>query len=68
MGGTNHRILDRSAEIFSDTMIMSYPTAKLIAEMGYLMEVSELIKNTKITNPKAIKLIELADQLKSTIK
>ena len=49
-------------------MIMSYPTAKLIAEMGYQMEVYELIKDTKITNPKAIKLIELANQLKSTIK
>lgn len=65
---TIHRILDKSAETFSDTMIMSYPTAKLIAEIGYPMEVYELIKDTKITNPKAIKLIELADQLKSTIK
>ena len=64
---TIHRILDKSAETFSDTMIMSYPTAKLIAEMGYSMEVYELIKDTRITNPKAIKLIELADQLKSTI-
>ena len=65
---TIYKILDRSAEKFSDTMIMSYPTAKLIAEMGYQMEVYELIKDTKITNPKAIKLIELADQLKSNIK
>ena len=65
---TIHRILDKSAETFSDTMIISYPTAKLIAEMGYSMEVYELIKDTRITNPKAIKLIELADQLKSTIK
>lgn len=65
---TIHRILDKSAETFSDTMIMAYPTAKLIAEIGYPMEVYELIKDTKITNPKAIKLIELADQLKSTIK
>ena len=65
---TIHRILDKSAETFSDTMIISYPTAKLIAEMGYSMEVYELIKDTRITNPKAIKLIKLADQLKSTIK
>ena len=64
---TIHRILDKSAETFSDTMIMSYPTAQLIAEIGYSMEVYELIKDTRITNPKAIKLIELADQLKSTI-
>ena len=55
-------------ETFSDTMIMSYPTAKLIAEMGYQMELYELIKDTKITNPKSVKLIELAEQLKSTIK
>lgn len=48
-------------------MIMSYPTAKLIAEMGYPMEVYELIKDTKIINPKAKKLIELAEKLKSTI-
>lgn len=65
---TIHRILDGSAETFSDTIIMTCPTAKLIAEMGYPMEVYELIKDTRITNPKAIKLIELADQLKSTIK
>ena len=64
---TIHRILDKSAETVSDTMIMSYPTAKLIAEMGYQMEVYELIKDIKIINPKAKKLIELAEKLKSTI-
>ena len=31
------------------------------------MEVYELIKDTKIINPKAKKLIELAEKLKSTI-
>ena len=71
---TIHRILDKSAETVPDTMIMSYPTAKLIAEMGYPMEVYEKIKYTKIINHKAKKLIELseklielAEKLKSTI-
>ena len=58
--------MDRAAKKF-DIVIMSYPTAKLIAEMGYPMEVYELIKDTKIINPKAKKLIELAEKLKSTI-
>ena len=40
---------------------------KLLMEEKY-KELYELIKDTKITNPKAIKLIELADQLKSNIK
>lgn len=39
---TIHRILDKSAETVPDTMIMSYPTAKLIAEMGYPMEVATI--------------------------
>lgn len=64
---TIHKILDRSAETFSDTMIMSYPTAKLIVEMGYSTEVYELIKEIKFTNPKAVKLIELEEQLKRNI-
>ena len=33
---TIHRILDKSAETFSDTMIMSYPTAKLKGDVFFL--------------------------------
>lgn len=40
---------------------------KLLMEEKY-KELYELIKEIRITNPKAIKLIELSEQLKSTIE
>lgn len=56
-------ILDRTAEKHSDKNILHFHTAKLLVEMGYQSEIYELIKNTKITNPKATMLIELVEQI-----
>ena len=63
---TIHKILDGTAERYSDTTVMHFHTAKLLAEMGYSSEVYELIKNTKITHPHATMVIELAEQLKKS--
>ena len=63
---TIHKILDGTAERYSDTTVMHFHTAKLLAEIGYSSEVYELIKDTKITHPHATMVIELAEQLKKS--
>ena len=62
---TIYKILDGTAERYSDTNVMHFYTAKLLTEMGFSSEVYELIKDTKATHPKATMLIELAEEIKN---
>ncbi len=61
---TINMILNGEAGRYTDINVMNYITAKLLVDMGYSVEVYEVIKDTKTTYPKATAMIELAERIK----
>ena len=61
---TIKRILNNEAQQYSDTIVMKYDTAKMLADMGYEREVYDRIKDT---DPKYKFLFELAEELRSRV-
>ena len=61
---TIKRILNNEAQEYSDTIVMKYDTAKMLADMGYEREVYDRIKDT---DPKYKFLFELAEELRSRV-